>query len=212
MATAFAGGLQLEPRHSLPLIDDSATFSRPHLLRVRADRQVLRANYKPSKKDVNQLCVLKFFTIRSKIAFEREIKAYSKLIPSSGEFYANPIGIAEWTIARYLKAIGKAIQPMEIDDQDPMIFVLVLEYVDLVVLSSIPVTVGKAADCLSGLSEMHSLKMIHGDVRLDNILVSTAPGASAIVWIDFSSSWTEASPNQIELEWNGAVEFFAHLV
>jgi serine/threonine protein kinase len=214
MATAFAGGLQLEPRHSLPLIEDSSTFSRPRLLSVRGNRQVVRANYKLSKNDVNKLCVLKFFTIESKIEFEKEIQAYSTLIASGDTFYANPIGIAEWSIARYLKAIGKTIQPMEIGDQDRMIFVLVLQYVDLVVLSSIPipVTVGKAAACLSSLSAMHALKMVHGDVTRDNILVSTAPGVSAIVWIDFSSSWTDASPNQIELEWNGAVEFFAHSV
>jgi tRNA A-37 threonylcarbamoyl transferase component Bud32 len=85
-----------------------------------------------------------------------------------------------------------------------------LEFVDATSLSSMRVSEKIAVAALSSLAALHSVGIVHGDISTTNIfLVQGDETSPEIVWMDFSSSWTEASPNQISWEMERAREYFA---
>jgi len=51
-----------------------------------------------------------------------------------------------------------------------------------------PVTKEEKRLAIKGLQEIHALGVKHGDIRLDNIMVSRLKGRPCVLWIDFALS------------------------
>jgi RIO-like serine/threonine protein kinase len=87
--------------------------------------------------------------------------------------------------------------------------VLMLEFVDAIPLSSTAISKTVAMAALSSLAILHSVGIIHGDISASNLFVREEEGSLNIVWLDFSSSWIDASPNQLSWEMDRAREYFS---
>lgn len=198
----------------MEVIDDRVLFSRPRLLSTGIHGQVIRCEYRVSRKTTskNANCVLKFFPPRFKTCFDRERAIYQQLLDSNTSLqYVKPLGFAEWPSAKYLKTIGRGITAIE-NGTSSTVHVLMLEYEESSPLSSVPISLALAKSSIACLNMLHQLGIVHGDISTDNILVVERNGLTDVVWIDFSGSWSDASPNQIALEARRAAEYFAHLV
>jgi RIO-like serine/threonine protein kinase len=195
-------------------IHERAVFSRPKLLSLGQHSQVIRVNYKlPWDKGSPDDCVLKIFLPRSRVAFEKEKEVYCFLETTPIRFeYARPIGYGEWTPAKYLKTIGKGIAPLPSATSQASIRVLLLRYVDGTLLHNIASSSVIAASALSNLAGLHERGIVHGDISSDNILVSEEDDALKVFWLDFSSSWANASLKQVTWEMEKAAEFFEEWV
>jgi len=85
---------------------------------------------------LNQLlllnCVLKFFPSAFRISYEKELFAYNQLLKESTEadFFARPLGYAEWSPSKYAKAIGRNIPSLLTGTKDKVIYVLMLGFVE----------------------------------------------------------------------------------
>jgi serine/threonine protein kinase len=197
-------------------LDDKVTFTRPRFLSTGFHSQVILCNTRLSGKSVYKpiTCVLKFFPGRFELFFEKELQAYRRLLDSKTTLkYPKPLGFAEWPTAKYIKTIGRSIEPLEGADTESAIFVLLLEYVETRDVSSNSVTIEVAVAALESLNMLHQEGIVHGDISIGNTLAfENDVGETDVMWIDFSCSWTDASPKQIEWEWQRAVEYFAKLV
>jgi hypothetical protein len=197
-------------------IKEKTIFSRPRLLSATPGSQVVRCNYKipTARKRPDEVyeCVLKIFPSSFRISYEKELSTYRRLIESDvGISYPDPLGCGEWPSAKYIKTIGQRITSILKDSKDSTVFVLMLGYVDATPLSSIAVSTDVALAALSSLAKLHALGIVHGDLSTSNIFVDEEQEDNSvnIVWMDFSSSWTEASPNQLSWEMDRALEYFA---
>jgi len=97
------------------------------------------------------------------------------------------------------------------DNASP-VYVIMLEHIEAIPLSSITPTMELIKGALSSLSELHGLGIVHGDISMDNILVIKESGGLEVMLIDYSSSWLDASQEQEDWEFLRAAEYFAHLV
>lgn len=201
------------------LIDDRTAFSRPRILSSSPHRQVVRFDSRVSRdgKKAGAIdCVLKFFTSKVRIAYDKEVAAYSRLTESNTTLrFPQPLGFGEWSSAKYAKVLGKGRQTLLEDDPDSTIFVLMLEYIGnshpLSVIMPIAPEITILA--LSSLADLHAIGIVHGDISTTNILVIEKKGQDInVAWVDFSSSWTNASSKQIEWELDRAAEYFEEWV
>jgi serine/threonine protein kinase len=199
-------------------IDDRFVFSRPQLLSTGLHSQAVRFNFKPvrSRKTSAELpvCVLKFYSPDAQISYESELSVYQHVqVAASAELLCpKPIGYAEWSSAKYAKAIGRGIQRI-VDGGDAPVFVLMLEYVEgSTTLSSVNVTPSVAKAAVSSLCKLHRLRVLHGDVSTNNALLMEEHDPARVVWVDFSAASMQAQERELALETKKAVEYFASLV
>ena len=122
------------------------------------------------------------------------------------------IGSSEWSFSKYSKTIGKTIAPVEQSTTTSPIYALMLEYIDVVPLSTFSPTVSLVKAALSSISELHRLGIVHGDICSDNVSVIQDGGKTEVMLIDYSSSWANASLEQKTQEFQSATEYFAELV
>lgn len=194
-------------------IDEQWIFSQPQLLKVSSRSQVVRFKYKLSKKATNKSgrdCVLKFFPEPSRPLFDREVNAYDTLdkIGNSAD-YVNPIAAGVWSCTKYLKALGQGILPLTVSDNE--VSVLMLDFYDAPPLSSRRLTKPLAIAILKSLEELHSVGIVHGDISLENILLLDEKPPH-LMWLDFSSSWTDASNSQKNWERDRALTYVSKWV
>ena len=198
-------------------IDPRLLFSRPRPLHSGPNRQVLQieARLARSAKSASIDCVLKFFSPTARTLYDKELAVYQRLSEIDGsrpKFRGND----EWSREKYLKVVGRGNESLTLDDSTASpIFVIMLEYIQnsrpLSAITPVPLDVSKLA--LSSLAELHDLGIVHGDVSKSNALLIESPGApSEVVWVDFASSWTDASLKQITWESHRAVEYFSQWV
>jgi serine/threonine protein kinase len=197
-------------------IDDKATFTRPRFVSSGFHSQVILCNTRLSGRSADKpiTCVLKCFPGRFQLFFENEIQAYKRLLQSKTSLkYPKPLGFAEWPTAKYIKTIGRTIEPLVDVDTESSIFVLVLQYVETLDVSSGSITIEVAVAAMESLNMLHNEGIVHGDISILNILTfENDAGETEVMWIDFSCSWIDASAKQIELEWRRGTEYFAKLV
>jgi tRNA A-37 threonylcarbamoyl transferase component Bud32 len=99
------------------------------------------------------------------------------------------------------------------DESAETIFVLMLNYVqDSTTLSSVTISATVAKTVLLALEILHEGGIVHGDISTSNVLVLEGNDCVDVMWIDFSSSWTDASPKQVAWESEKAAEYFGDLV
>jgi serine/threonine protein kinase len=199
-------------------IDGRIVFTRQRLLSSSPRTQVIRCNYsipngRPrGRKPAAPLpeCVLKVFPSRFRISYDKEIATYTRLVGSDSTVqYPKPLGYGQWTTEKYAKTIAQGIRSTLTYGDNSTIFVLMLEFVEATSLSSMRVSEEIAMAALSSLAALHSVGIVHGDISTTNIFLVGDETSPEIVWMDFSSSWTEASPNQISWEMERAREYFA---
>jgi serine/threonine protein kinase len=196
-------------------IDEKATFTRPRFLSNGFHSQVILCNARlsgrPAEKPVT--CVLKFFPSHFQLCFEKEVQAYRTLLESDTTLkYPKPYGFAEWSTAKYIKTIGRTIEPLVGADTEENVFVLILQYVEVGDAPPSSLSLELAVAAMDSLNLLHKEKIVHGDISTHNILAVENETTTNITWLDFSCSWTNASAEQIRWEWNKAAEYFAKLV
>jgi hypothetical protein len=145
------------------------------------------------------------------MSYEKEVATYQQLIGSDAVAlnFPKPVGWGEWPSAKYTKTIGRRISSISKDKNDRTIFVLMLEFLDVTPLSIAVVSKNLAMAVLRSLAKMHKMRIIHGAISTTNIFRLGDEESLEIVWMDFSSSWTDASPTQIAWEMDRALEYFA---
>src|SRR2546423_6665728 len=148
----------------MQLIDERAVFSRPRPLKRGAHGQVVRVNYKlPWRKTKPTTdCVLKFFPASNRLAYDKEVEIYYRLEgnPTPGFEYARPLGYGEWTVAKYIKTIGKGIKPILQETPGATIFVLLLAFVDAASLAEVTPTARIAAAAFKSLGSLHACGIV----------------------------------------------------
>jgi RIO-like serine/threonine protein kinase len=161
-------------------------------------------------------CVLKFFPVGFRLTYEREIAAYNRLLDyyqlSGSALSPKPLGYAEWSSSKYTKAIGHNIPSLLKGTKDKVIYVLMLEFVEGLLLGHVVPSEKAIVAVLSGLYRMHALGIVHGDVSTSNVIISEEQEDAQAIWLDFGSSWTNASPQQLKWERENALKYFADWV
>jgi len=201
-------------RAEMQVIDERISFSQPQLLKVTPWAQVIRFKYKASRNAPNisaQDCVLKIFGEDSRILFDKEVAAYARLVQSkTSATYAKPLGYSKWTAQKYERTIGRNITRM--GDGKAEVYVLMLEFVVGRELTAKDFTKPLAISCLKSLDQLHALAIVHGDINPSNLLLLEDDSTTDFVWLDFSFSWTDASPAQLDWETDRAVEYLSDWV
>ena len=199
-------------------IDPRLLFSRPRPLQSGSTRQVIRFDARPSRagKSATIDCVLKFFSYVGRSSYDKEIAVYQRLSENTTTTRPKFRGCDQWSREKYLKTVGRVTELLSLDGEpEPSIFVIMLDYIQLSrpLSTWTPIPVNTAKLALSALAELHKVGIVHGDISPSNILVIEDPTAPVeVVWIDFASSWTDASPKQITWECDRAAEYFSHWV
>ena len=203
----------------MELLDDRAVFTRPRVLSTTPHSQVVRfaVQIPPSREKSKESfeCVLKFFTIDSQVSYKKELAAYAALAEQGISDCPSALGHAEWSSEKYLKTLGKRPKALIDSKYESMIFVIMLQHVHgsvpLSSIANISPEIAKAT--LLSLSHLHAAGIVHGDISLDNILVTEGKDKTfKLTWIDFSCSWTNASQKQIEWETEIAAMYVAQWV
>ena len=197
-------------------IDDRITFSHPELLSISPHCQVIRVDCRspgtPKSSAVER--VLKFFPSTSRVPYEKEVAIYRKLVRNQVPVnFPSLIGCGDWPFGKYAKVVGKRLQKFAARD-DSTISVIMLESIrNATTLSEmLVVTTSVAAAALKALSRLHEYRIVHGDISTGNVLVLTESDPTAVMWIDFAASWSEASGAQTVWEMERAAEYFANQV
>ena len=197
-------------------IEDRITFSRPQLLSMSPHCQVIRVDCRspgtPKPSSVER--VLKFFPSTSRVAYEKEVAIYRRLVRSRVPVnFPSLIGCGDWPFGKYVKVLGKRVQKFSGKD-DSTLSVIMLDYIrNATTLSEMPtITTSIAAAALKALSRLHGYRIVHGDISTSNVLVLTEADPPAVMWIDFAASWSEASVAQTVWEMERAAVYFANQV
>jgi serine/threonine protein kinase len=160
-------------------------------------------------------CVLKFFALKSRAAYDKEVAVYWWLHNSGRTMknYSRLLGYDQWMAAKYVKTIGRGIKSILSKNPDPHIYVLMLKDIEnSSPMSSVTITPAIAAAALTNLAILHETGVVHGDISTDNILVLEEEESVRVFWIDFSSSCTNASSIQTAWEMDRAAEYFSQWV
>jgi serine/threonine protein kinase len=204
-------------------IDPRLLFSRPIWLSSAPTHQVIRFTARfprSAKKQAETVdCVLKLFTSAARTSYDKEVAVYARLNEIDSKIpRPKLLGCAEWSREKYAKTVGKGIPLLPAGTKfDSLVFVLMLEFLErsqpISTIATIPLDLAKSA--LSHLDQLHSLAIVHGDISLSNILIISSDQADEpfnTAWVDFSSSWTDASSKQILWEHERAIEYFSQWV
>jgi serine/threonine protein kinase len=195
-------------------LDDRLIFSGPHLVRNGAYSQSVRCQYRLSRKGAEppSLCILNFFPPQFRSSFEREVAIYRTISEASTTLkHLKYVGYGEWSFSKYKKTIGRNTPALDKSSPTSTVYVLMLDYIEGVALSSISPTVALVKAVLSSLLELHQLGIVHGNVCTDNVLIVDEQKIEVML-IDYSSSWFDASTEQKGWEFQNVVEYFARLV
>jgi serine/threonine protein kinase len=151
-----------------------------------------------------------------RFSYDKEIGVYQRLKEKGIAARPKFRGCDEWSREKYAKIVGKGAKLMSLDDElEPSIFVVMLDYIQnsRPLSESIPVPLDIAKLALLHLAELHEIGIVHGDISHGNILlIESQEVPLEVVWIDFASSWTDASFEQITWECDRAAEYFSQWV
>lgn len=194
--------------------DGPLTFLRPKLLSHKPSCQVVISKAKnDGQSGTATPCVLKFFSPKALAAYEKELSVYR----SEGARNVRPqkLWSGSWVSSKYLEFLGGNL-PSILRKSDSQVYALILSYIEGVdVLSQshpaeLQIHAVKAA--LHSLRILHSARIVHGDVSLENLLLQHDGDKLHAFWIDFSASSVNAKAAAADHEWQQAVAYFSHLV
>ena len=194
-------------------LNDQLTFTHIQLLHTSNRNQIVRCNYKKGRK-VNS-CVLKLFPTKFRLSFEQERETYNKLLDANTNLlYPLPLGYTKWSVAKYEEVIGSTIGSIldGTPSNDSGVYVLMLHFIENAKqLDKVYPSLQLAIEIIASLDNLHRIRIVHGDLSLSNILLikESLTDVGKIMFLDFASSWTNASRKQLEWETKNAVEFFA---
>lgn len=193
--------------------DEPFTFLRPKLLSHKPQRQVVLAEANNVEGGTAPPCILKLFSPKAIVAFERELSVYSS--DGAQEVRPQKLWSGSWKSSKYLEFLRGNL-PSILRKSDPQVYVLVLSYVEsidaLPPSQSTDLQIHAVKAALHSLRVLHSAGIVHGDVSCDNLLLQQDDNQFFALWIDFSSSSVNSSVASAEHEWQKAVAYFSRLV
>jgi len=193
-------------------------YSELKLLRHSSLQQVILCDYSSVHGPVQTAqCILKLFSSKARKACDIEVSAYSTVKDSDLQHspLADVLWSGSWTADQYNEIIGGKL-PSIIRPRETTVFVLMLSYIaNAERITSISpglrqeIAIKRA---LQALRSLHSLKILHGSVGPDNLLLLKKGPSYFAYWIDLSCSSLNASQRALSREWNDAITMFTDLV
>jgi RIO-like serine/threonine protein kinase len=95
---------------------------------------------------------------------------------------------------------------------DKVIYVLMLQAVDGLPLEHVEPSKKLALAIMASLGRIHNLGVVHGDISKSNVLILGEAHNPHALWLDFASSWTNASELQQTWEIKNALQYFSDWV
>ena len=189
----------------------------PKLLSHQPGHQVILCDYANREGGETLPCILKLFSPRHRKKYNNEIDAYDYVLGSDGEDkpLPNKLWSGTWSKGTYQKFLGNL--PSILRPSESEVYALMLEHIDSAIFvtgidsaSSKQLAVGVA---LRSLRSLHSIGLVHGDIAESNVLIKRGTNHSySAIWVDFSTSVTNASLAIISREWDKALKYFSQLV
>lgn len=96
--------------------------------------------------------------------------------------------------------------------KDKVIYVLMLGFVDGLQLEHVESSKKLALAIMASLCRIHNLGVVHGDISKSNVLILGEAHNPQALWLDFASSWTNASEPQQKWERENALQYFSNWV
>jgi RIO-like serine/threonine protein kinase len=108
--------------------------------------------------------------------------------------------------------IGRNIPSLLTGTMDKVIYVLMLQVVDGLQLEHVEPSKKVALAIMASLCRIHNLGVVHGDISKSNVLILGEAHNPQALWLDFASSWTNASEPQQKWERENALQYFSDWV
>jgi serine/threonine protein kinase len=192
-------------------------LSKPRLVSHKPRTQVFFADRSIAAEKVDRVhCIVKVFSPRSKISYDKEIATYTLVSDAAPNVVPVLLWSGVWTVARYRQFIGEKL-PTVLRRTENQLHIIVLSYLDGIDAFSDNETTetrqNAAKAALHALARLHSIGIVHGDISGDNVIIQRKTGPSySATWIDFSASVTSPSKADVSYEWQKAVDYFSQLV
>jgi len=153
--------------------------------------------------------IMKAFSNEFTEELRSEIAAYKIFYRENvGDFVPRLYAYKEWTQREWRKNFPSIRLERESGEEvRGGITTFFLEYIaDAEFVSPENVSTMIAAKALVALESIHKLGILHGDIKIDNLLI--VPSTGRVVWIDFSSSVTPVTrlQNWLDLEMQGVLK------
>jgi serine/threonine protein kinase len=188
---------------------------QPKLVTSRARSQVFQCGYTDSSLGNDTPCVVKVFSTRAQVAYEKEVAVYSAI--DSNSLYVTPTKLWSglWTTDQYTSFLAGKL-PSIVRRQETQVSVIVLTYINNAsplsdtMDPSIRIQAVKVA--LRALRLLHENNIVHGDPSADNVLIRMEGNSASAIWIDFSASAINSSQEARSFEWQKATEYYSEFV
>lgn len=187
---------------------------QPRLLTSKSRSQVFQCQYTDESGNSDTPCVVKVFTARAKVAYEKEAAVYSAIDSHSLHVVPTRLWSGLWTTDQYTSFLAGKL-PSIVRRQETQVSVIVLTYINnaspLSTLgTSIRIQAVKVA--LRALRLLHESNIVHGDPSADNVLIRQRDNSVSAIWIDFSASAINSSKEDRSFEWQKATEYYSEFV
>ena len=208
----------MESPHSHNDPDDQPfRFTNPKLVSQKLQTQVVLCDAFDTRRETEILCILKFFSPRANVSYNRELAVYSTANSSTvlQESVLLKLWSGIWTKTKYLEFLADSL-PTLLQKKDQQISVIALPYIrntDSIFNGPEELRLFLTKAALYSLRHLHTNRITHGDISVSNLLIERQDDYGySTYWIDFSSSTVEASAVNITYEWEKAVDYFSNLV
>jgi serine/threonine protein kinase len=190
------------------------SLSAPRLLSHKPRSQVIQCDYTEGNENTNTACMVKLFSPRARVAYEKEEAVYSLEEVQKANITASRIWSGLWTSSQYQTLLDGKL-PSILRRTENQVRVLVLSHIE----RSKPLSRFTASSRLQAvraalreLRRLHTLGIVHGDPSADNVLIQVNGEKIRAKWIDFSASVTTPSETDTAYEWQKAIEYYSDFV
>lgn len=194
--------------------DDPPPFlSKPRLISHKPRTQVLQCDYTDEIAGQASTCIVKLFSPRAKVAFEKERDVYWHERVQRGTI-ASGLWSGLWTSNQYQSFLGGNL-PSMLRRTEHQVRVLVLSSIpNSTPMSNVDISNRMAAvkAALQSLRGLHAVGIVHGDPSASNVLIQGSGDGITATWIDFSASVTKPSEGDVSHELQKAIEYLAQFV
>lgn len=190
-------------------------FLLPRLLSHKPRSQVVLCDYISDESSPFSECVVKVFPPKGRVAYEKELSAYSVLEKEHKSISPRNIWSGNWSAERYQEFLGGML-PSVLRRAETEVSVIALSFVkgSNVFSPRLPTETRIAAvkSALRSLRSLHRIGIVHGDISTENVIIRSAGDHFFAFWIDFSSCNISASKKAMLHEWEKANKYFSQTV
>jgi serine/threonine protein kinase len=176
--------------------------SQPKLLTSKPRSQVFQCDYTDESGNSNTPCIVKIFSSRARIAYEKELAVYLAVDCQSPHVTPSKIWSGSWSASHYLVFLAGKL-PSMLRGRENQVDVIMLTYLqNATPLSRIDTSnrLEAVKSALRALLQLHEIGIVHGDPSAGNVLIRGIGPRVSAVWIDFSSSIMNPSKADISFE------------